>query len=176
MTTSASDTRARAKRIGEDVELLVAQLLDGVELVPDSAAEWYDAVVTADMFPPQDLTVFGGICLLWREAKIEIKACQQTVSNGDATRDGRWLFKGRDDGQHAHLVESNGIYALAVHREADVYLGREVIGLIVIPASTVSDHLEGRWYDSQRREGMVAQLSWSDLLSASDLLDGGPSA
>lgn len=168
-----SDARAVAKRIGEDVELLVAEVLEGVHLIPDSTVDWYDAVATVGVFPPQPPTVFGGICLIWRGAPVEIKACSLSVSNGDGNRHGRWLFKGRYDGQHQKLVDANGIYALAVYREADAYLGKEVVGLMVIPAATVDDHLKGSWYDSRRREGQIAQLSWSKLLDDRHLLSGG---
>jgi hypothetical protein len=139
---SQSDARAVAKAIGEDVEL-----------VPDSTVDWYDAIATSCVWP-QPPAIFGRICVVWRGAPVEIKACQVSVSKGDADCDGKWLFKGRDDGQHDSLLEHDGVYVLAVHREADVYLGREVVGLIVIPAATIGDHLDGSWYDSQRREGM----------------------
>jgi hypothetical protein len=169
---SQSDARAVAKRIGEDAELLVVQLLEDVQLVPDSAAAWYDGIATTALTPEYPIRL-GGICVIWQGARIEIKACQVSRSKRDVDSPGLWYFKGRETGQHARLEAETGLYALAVHREADTWLGREIVGLLIVPAATIGDILAERsaWYDSGRHEGFVAQLRWDRLLEEDDLFD-----
>lgn len=172
---------AEARRIGEDVEVLVARRLDGLALVPDDVSEWYDAVTTS-LLEPTDAVPFG-IPLVERGTKVEIKAARSETSNGDGTTPGRWYFRGRDDdrerpvdgdevgrdgdGQHARLLDASGMYVLAVYRDADP--AREVAASILVPASVVDEHLRGRWYASGRHGQQVAKLAWPALLDPAEV-------
>ena len=99
-----SGALATAKAIGTAIEDLVADDLCGLELALDEDAH-HDAVVSELLCPSLvEATVpvvFAGIPLVEVGTRVEIKAC---VRRDDHDRRGRWLLKGRDDGQHAALL------------------------------------------------------------------------
>lgn len=157
---------AQAKAIGEDIEEIVVDAVAGLEPEPEDDAH-HDAVV-ADLLSPSivETTVpvtWAGIPLVETGTKVEIKACKRWTSNGTHDIRGRWLCKGRDDGQHAALLDAAAVYMLAVYEEAPG--GEKVLWrLVVIPASLLDEHLRERWYGIDRRESTMAALSWSALL------------
>lgn len=167
---SSSPRKAHAKVVGEDVEDLVADTVDDLDLV-DEADAHHDAVTTGLLTPTPALP-FGSVCLLEAGTRVEIKTCCLETSNGDRPTPGRWFFKGRRDGQHAALLEDRGAYLLTVYRDPDQAgdQEREVVRMLLLPASIVDELLDGSWYDSGRTEGEVAKLAWTALL------DGGDSA
>lgn len=160
MSTSRG-RKAAAKRVGEDVETLVIDGVAELEAADDPDAH-HDAVVDG-LLTPTDHLPFGSICLLEDGTPVEIKACKLTTSNGSGrTAPGRWYFKGRDSGQHRHLLDTGGACLLAVYEETDA--GRELVELLLLPASIVDELLADAWYDSGRGEGAVAQLHWNAIL------------
>jgi hypothetical protein len=118
VSSDISPRRAQAKEIGVDVEFLVVDALGPVRVADDSHA-FYDAVTT-DVLAPD--TVAGnvpirfGVPLVEAGVEIETKSAKRRTSNGGGrTIRGRWLFKRRDDGQHAALLDANAYYALSVY-------------------------------------------------------------
>jgi len=162
----ADDLGSRVlKREREDVEFLAVAPIDGLHHVPDDADVHVDAVATSLVDADSGPVFWAGACLLERGTLVEIKAC--AIETGAAQSPGRWFFKGRDSGQHSYLKERDGIYLLAVYRE--VRDQRELVALIFVPAVRIGDLLEGRWYDSGRREGVVGKLRWTHVLDEDDL-------
>lgn len=166
-------TFADPKVIGTDIEDLVVDAVDCLEANPDED-DHFDAVVDGVLWP-RTLeagfpVIWAGIPLVEDGTQIEIKACVQERSNGTRDSPGAWCFKGRDDGQHASLLDSAAMYALALYRDASS--ARELLAIVVIPASILDEHLRGRWFDVDRREGTCAQLSWPTLIDEV-VLEGG---
>lgn len=159
--STTTGAKAAAKLVGEDVEDLVLQDVDALHPTDDPDAH-HDAVVDG-LLTPTDRLPFGSICLLEDGTPVEIKACKQSTSNGVGDVPGRWFFKGRDDGQHAHLLEQAGAYLLVVYSDVDDD-DRELVELLVLPATIVDELLADAWYDSGRREGAVAKLHWTNIL------------
>lgn len=164
---------AEAKRIGTDVESLAISELESVEESTDPNAH-YDARTTSLLCPSLETStvpvLFGGIPLVESGTRVEIKGTKKTVSNGpNRTTEGRWYFKGRDDGQHGSLVESGSMYLLAVHSDSPSG-ERVILALAVVPASLVDEHLRGRWTETSRREGTTAKLSWSHIFGSAGLV------
>jgi len=157
---------AQAKAIGADVEGLVLAQLDALAPADDDDAH-HDAVVS-DLLAPSlvNATVpvtWAGIPLVEVGTKVEIKACKRWTSNGTHDIRGRWLCKGREDGQHAALLDAAAVYVLAVYEGTPA--GEKVLwALVVIPASLLDEHLRGSWYSIDRAEETMAALSWTALL------------
>ncbi|WP_227132357.1 hypothetical protein [Halorubellus salinus] len=163
--STATGAKAQAKIVGEDLEWLVSRAVDGLALVDETDAP-HDAVAD-QLLTPTAVLPFGSVCLLEAGTPVEIKACRLQTSNGEhSTTPGRWFFKGRDDGQHHHLLERGGAYLLAVYRETPD--GREVVQMLLLPASIVDELLAGSWYGTGRSEGYVAKLSWRTILEDAD--------
>ncbi|WP_277542925.1 hypothetical protein [Haloarcula laminariae] len=159
---------AAAKAIGEDVEALVVSAVDGLDAEPDEDAH-HDATVEALLAPSLVETAvpvtWAGTPLVEIGTHVEIKACKRWTSNGTHDIRGRWLCKGREDGQHAALLDDGAVYVLAVYEVTPA--GEKVLwALVVIPASLLDEHLRGSWYGVDRREGSIARLSWTALLPA----------
>ena len=77
-----SRSLADPKAIGEDVESLVIDAVDGLAPAVDPE-DWYDAHAETVLGPrttPDDL-LFGSIPVVEAGTRIEIKACKRTVSN-----------------------------------------------------------------------------------------------
>lgn len=157
---------AQANAIGEDVETLVVDAVAGLDAEDDEDAH-HDAVV-ADLLAPSLLSTtvpvtWVGIPLVETGTKVEIKACKRWTSNGTHDIRGRWLCKGREDGQHRALLDAAAVYVLAVYEGSPS--GEKVLwALVVIPASLLDEHLRGMWTGVDRREGSVAKLGWGSLL------------
>lgn len=164
-----SPALAHAKRIGTDVEDLVLDAVEQLEPAADSHAH-HDAVTVALLTPSAaDRLQFGSIAVVEADTEFEIKAAIRRTDAADTPR-GRWFFKGCEDGQHAALLDSGGMYLLAVYEEDDDG-ERELVAMLVIPASVMDEVLRGRWYESGRREGLVSKLTWSALIDP-ESLDG----
>jgi len=164
--TVSSPRVAQAKAIGHDIEDLVLAQLDALVPALDDDAH-HDATVETLLDPSLVETdvpiIWAGIPLVETGTKVEIKACKRWTSNGTHDIRGRWLYKGRDDGQHAALLDDGAVYVLAVYEETPA--SEKVLwALIVIPASLLDEHLRGRWTGVDRREGSVAKLSWGAML------------
>lgn len=163
----ASPALAHAKRIGEDVEDLVVDAVDALAPADDPQAH-HDAETIAVITPSADgqLTL-GSIAVVEPDTDVEVKsAIRRTEAAG--TPRGRWFFKGRDDGQHDALVRSGALYLLAVYGEDDDG-ERELLAMLLVPATVIDEVLRGRWYESGRREGLVAKLTWTALIDPDDL-------
>jgi hypothetical protein len=155
---------AAAKAIGTDVESLVSGAVGGLALAVDEDAH-HDAVATA-LLTPSTIAVYVPVLfatpLVERGTQTEIKACVRERSKGARNAPGSWCFKGRDDGQHAALIEDAAVYLLAVYAENGA--DRELVAIAVVPATIVDEHLQESWYDVDRREETIAQLAWSHVL------------
>lgn len=157
--------RQRAKDLGSKIEELVATA-DELELVGDDRAEWHDARAT-DVLEPARGRRFGGICLVERDTPIEIKGCLVEQSNGaDRTTPGRWYIKKE---AHERLEAERGVYWLVVYERDPI----AIVGQIIVPAATIGEFLEGRWYDNGRHEGDVAKLGWPTILGDVTIAEGG---
>ncbi|MBX0323858.1 hypothetical protein EGH21_12540 [Halomicroarcula sp. F13] len=163
---SSTTELADPKAIGLDVEDLVVGTVDALAAAEDDDAH-HDAVVTELLCPSlvdADVpVVFCGTPLVPVGAHVEIKACKRWTSDGPGRSRGRWVLKGRDDGQHAALLDGASYYALAVY-ETTPGDERVLVAIAVIPASLLDEHLRGRWRETDRREGTLAKLGWPHLL------------
>jgi hypothetical protein len=163
--STTTGAKAQARIVGEDLEWLVSRAVEGLALVDETDAP-HDAV-TDELLTPSALLPFGSVCLLEAGTPVEIKACRRRTSNGEhSTTPGRWFFKGRDDGQHRHLLDRGGAYLLAVYRKPSDE--REIVQMLLLPASIVDELLTGSWYDTGRSEGYVAKLTWRSILEDAD--------
>jgi len=155
-----SQALAEAKAIGTDVERLVCDALP-LEAVTCEDAH-HDAEVSGVLSPDVDApfpVVFAGAPLAESGSHVEIKACKRTT--GAEARSGRWNFKGRDDGQHAVLVDRGAYYALAVYDDDGSAAARRVLAVAVAPATVVDSVLSDRWLTVDRAEGTMSRLPWS---------------
>lgn len=164
---------ARAKAIGHSVEDLVIEQFEALDAVFDENAH-HDAV-TDGLLSPQLVdaavpVVWAGIPLVETGTRVEIKAAKRWTDDGDSRLRGRWLLKGRDDGQHAAILDAAGVYALALYDETPAG-ERVLVAVAIIPASLLDEHLRGRWWSVDRREGTFARLGWPHVIDA-DLLGG----
>lgn len=154
----SSDPLAAPKAIGEDVEQLVVDAVDGLRAAVDPD-DWYDAHAETLIGPrTADVPHWSSICLLEAGTRVEIKACKRTVSNGTRDRNGLWTFQ---YDQHERLIEDGAVYLLAV------YVGgspKQLDEMLIIPASILDECLVGRWYDVDRHEGRLAQLAWPHVI------------
>lgn len=167
----SSPALAHAKRIGEDVEDLVLDAVD--ELYPADDSRAHHDAETATLLTPStaDQLTLGSIAVVEPDTDVEIKAANRRTEASGTPR-GRWFFKGRDDGQHNALVETGAMYLLAVYDEDDDG-ERELLAMLLVPASVIDEVLRGRWYESGRREGLVSKLTWSALIDPDDLTANG---
>ena len=156
-----SRSLADPKAIGEDVESLVIDAVDGLAPAVDPE-DWYDAHAETVLGPrttPDDL-LFGSIPVVEAGTRIEIKACKRTVSNGaQASRPGRWLLQ---TDQHEQLLDDGALYLLAVYEEIEATKRLET--MLIVPASIIDEILKDRWYEVDRHESAVAQLPWPHVL------------
>jgi hypothetical protein len=151
---------AQPKAIGEDVEQLVIDAVQGLRAAVDPE-DWYDAHAETAIGPRSAPSViWSSICLLESGHRVEIKACKRRVSNGTDDRPGRWMFQAD---QHARLLADNAVYLLAVYTEPSEKVLED---MVICPASILDECLAGRWYDVDRHEGSVAQLAWPHVLGS----------
>jgi hypothetical protein len=163
-----SKSLADPKAIGEDIERLVIDAVDGLRAADDSE-DWYDAVCETAIGPRrQPHLLFGSICLLGAGASVEIKACKRRVSNGaDRDRPGRWALQ---VDQHERLLAADAAYLLVVYSGG---VAREIEAMLVVPASIIDEVVRDSWYEVDRHEREVCQLPWPHVLGD---LGGGPGA
>ena len=154
--TRSRDPRAAPKAIGEDVEALAIDAVDGLQAAGNAEA-FYDAVATAAIGPRTAPGVsFGGTPLVEAGTLVEIKACKRRVSNGArGQRHGQWLIP--IDQLDAMMAES-GVFLLVVYEVCDD--GKRIVEMLVVPASLLDEHLRDSWYEVDRHEQAVAQLPW----------------
>lgn len=128
-------SRAQAKAVGERIEALVIERR-GLTQLDLEAIDAPDAL-GSDGTP------------------VEVKACRETISNGDAYGTaGRWYLRQR---AHEELVAQGGDYLLVVYREtSDDDL--EVVREELVPATIVGS-LVSTWTDVARDGEAVAKLS-----------------
>lgn len=171
-----SPALAHAKEVGVDVEFHVVDALEALRLADDPDA-YYDATTTAPLEPETlaglDVPAGMAVPVVPRGVEVEVKACRLEQSNGDRMTPGRYTFKGRDEGQHAALLDAAGYYVLAVHRGGS---DRALAGLAVVPVTVVDERLRGSWYAVDRCEGHMARLAWPRVLDRAAVLDGGEQA
>jgi len=156
---SRSDRLALAKAIGEDIEVVAIDVIDGLETSADPE-DYFDAVATKAITPAPEIGLrFSSIAIIEAGTRLEIKSCRHRVENGSDQRPGLWMF--RTD-QHERLLEDNASYLLAVY---EIHAqSRDLQQMLIIPASIIDEVLAGSWYGVDRHEGAVAQLSWSHIL------------
>jgi len=163
---SSERAHASPKHSGDTIEHLVVNR-NPLRHVSDRDASWHDAA-TVDVIAPSRRLRMGGVCLLEADTPVEIKAAQGLVSNGDHNVPGRWMVK-RD--AHERLLAADGAYWLVVYKPA----GRDtdLLGQIVISASLLDEHLDGRWFDgpAHRSEDEIAKLGWPHLLDRAEGLE-----
>lgn len=161
----STDPLAAPKAIGEDVEQLVVDAVDGLCAAVDPD-DWFDAHAETLIGPrTAEGLHWQSICLLEAGTRVEIKSCKRSVSNGERDRAGLWTFQ-KD--QHERLVDDGAVYLLAV------YVGenpKQLDEMLVIPASILDECLVGRWYDVDRHEGEMAQLAWPHLFGELEVDD-----
>lgn len=171
---SAETEFADPKAIGHDVESLVVDALDALEAA-DDLDDHHDAVASALLDPALVETtvpvVWAGVPTVATGTRLEIKAAKRSTSNGTGSVPGRWHFKGRDDGQHAALLEDGALYLLALYDQPGAGDSRRLLALVVVPATLLDEHLSGRWYDVDREEGTVAQLHWNHIIDGTEVFD-----
>lgn len=160
-TPLAVDPGLPPKLLGDGLEDELIARHDELVDVPDETCEWHDAYVD-ELWTPTGHLPFGGICLVEIDTPVEIKTAKVATSNGaNPDTDGRWYIK-RD--AHQRLVETRGVYLLAVYAEDEEDDQCVLLAQIVVPASLLDEHLKDRWYDSGRREGDVAKLAWTHVI------------
>lgn len=161
MASSTDQAKMSPKHLGDGVEGDVIQRFSTLEHVRDSEATWHDCVTTAPMFAgdPSEL-LWGGICAVEPQTPVEIKATLVVRSSGKRQRNGAWVIK---RAPHEQLLEAGGVYLLVVYQQRR---GREHLARMIVPAATVDDHIEDKWYDvsGDRSEQEMAQLVWTHLI------------
>jgi hypothetical protein len=167
MPVATDEALADPKAIGEDVEQLAIDAVPGLEPA-DARDDWFDAMTVAAVGPrTAERVVFAGIPIVPSDTHVEIKATQRRVSNGSRDRPGCWYIK-RD--QHDQRHEERACYLLTIYDDAGA--AREVVEIVLAPASIIDECVADRWYDVDRREGEVAQLPWPQILGDSGGGDG----
>jgi len=169
--SSADQAKISPKQLGDGVAGDVIQRFEEIEHVSDTEATWHDARTTAALFPDDpDELLFGGICAVEPDTPIEIKATLVVRSSGKGSqRNGAWYIKRK---AHDQLLEAGGVYLLVVYVQRR---GREHLARIVVPAATIDDFLQDKWYEvrADRSENEVAQLVWTEVIDESRLNGGG---
>jgi len=173
----STDSRplAEAKAIGTDVERLVCDALPLEAVAREDAHHDAEAagVLAPDSVDAPFPVVFVGAPLAEIGADVEIKACKRRTSDGSRSRSGRWNFKGRDDGQHAELLDRAAYYALAVYDDDGTAAARRVLAVAIAPATVVDAVLADRWLGVDRTEGTMSRLPWSLTSLAPAVTDSG---
>jgi hypothetical protein len=154
----SSQTTLSSRQAGENAESAVIQAVSGLEYVPDSEAEHYDARATTAV-SPSDQVQFGGICVLEDGTVVEIKSVM--VVYGESQTRGRYYLR---RGQHETLLAENGVYLFAVCEPTP---DRDVIRLKVLPA-TIVDEVIHSWITPDGRAD-YAQLAWSNVFDPSEV-------
>lgn len=164
-TTLDVNPQQPPKRLGDDLEAALVAHHDPLRAVPDDVCEWHDAYVDG-LWTPSGRLPYIGICVVEDSAPVEVKTAKRTTSNGDRETPGRWYIK---QDSHQRLLDADGVYLLAVYTDVDDGDACRLVAQLVIPASLLDPHLEDRWYDSGRREGMVAKLGFPNVIAESHL-------
>lgn len=171
MASSTDQAKMSPKHLGDGVEGDVIQHFAALEHVRDSTATWHDARTTGAMFAgdPDEL-LWGGICAVEPETPVEIKATLAVRSSGQGSqRNGAWVIK---RAPHEQLLDAGGVYLLVVYQQRR---GREHLARMIVPAATVDDVADGKWYDvgGDRSENEMCQLVWTNLIDEQRLNGGG---
>lgn len=153
------------KRAGTSVEDRIINREDALAWVSDREQTAWDAKTTG-VIDWRDGVPLGGVCVVEAGTPVEIKGCLPERSNGDRSTAGHWYVKRET---HETLADAGGVYWLTVYAPQPE---TPILAELVVPAATVGDVLAGRWYDSGRREGEVAQLTWTTLIGREAVEDG----
>jgi hypothetical protein len=156
------DNSMHPKRTGSSLEAAVIDPNTGIEFVPDTRAEWHDAVTTSLLTPSVERP-FVGICVVETGTPVEIKGTIPEQSNGDSNTAGRWFVK---RASHERLLKERGVYWLCVYAPSPL---TPILAERIVPASIMDELLAGSWYDNGRRE--VAKLSWTTLIDREEVGD-----
>ncbi|WP_415381452.1 hypothetical protein [Halosimplex sp. TS25] len=148
-----------SKKRGDSVESAVINADPGIEYVGDSEATWHDCRTIQCLSPCYERP-FLGIPVIESGTPGEIKSACVVRSNGDYDRSGAWYIKRQ---AHEKLLEAAGFYILVVYAPRPE---TPILRSVIIPASLLDEHLDGRWYDvdADRSENEVAQLTWTVLI------------
>ena len=154
-----SSTLGSSKKRGDSVESAVIDADPALEFVGDSVATWHDAR-TVKCLDPSSERPFLGIPLVESGTAVEIKGACVVRSNGNYDRPSAWYIKRK---AHERLLEAAGVCLLTVYAPRPE---TPILRSVIIPASILDEHLEGRWYDvdADRSESQVAQLTWTVLI------------
>lgn len=154
---SQTQVAADSVRLGDRAESAVIESVDGLEYVPDSEGEHYDAEPVTAIGPSDELD-FAGIAVLERGVPIEIKSCIPRLSSGQR---GRFYLR---RGQHDRLADDGGIYLFAVVSPHD----REPITCKVAAALSVEDVIPS-WRDAGAGRQQYSQISWPSIFDVSEV-------
>lgn len=171
-TDGYSPALAHARQIGDDAEFETITSIPALDFAEDVGAH-HDATVDAPLTITNtpDWLRLDGILAVAPGTIGEIKACKHRVSNGTGYTAGRWTFKGRDDGQHAHLLAEGGVYILVVYKDTDGDT-LSILGAVIITARDLDRLLSGHWSDVDRHERTMAKLGWPHLLDRTTINGG----
>lgn len=151
-----------SKAIGELVEDVVVDSVDGIEPVDEDDDYWHDAVSTGPIGAGADLATAGlDLDDVDDGTPIEIKGAQYRISEGTGQTVGRFYIRQK---QHGKLLDDDGAYLLAVYRptqDVDGGFDLELAGLVVASATLV-EATRNSWYELDRRE-TYTQVRWSDF-------------
>lgn len=116
----------------------------------DDGDHWFDAIASTEVTASMSGTIVDA------GTPVEVKGCAVRVSDGSASRRGRWWFR-RDS--HERLLQDAGEYALGVY-DSD---SADVLRIALTDAQTVDALLSDRWTSCGRdhRADQSAQLRWS---------------
>ncbi|MDY6779089.1 MAG: hypothetical protein SV760_00770, partial [Halobacteria archaeon] len=157
-----------SKAIGELVEDVVVETVDGIDPVDEGDGYWHDATVVGPIEATANVATVG-LCLddVGDGTPIEIKGARYRISNGSDDRDGRFYVRQK---QHGKIVDAGGVYLLAVYRPEQARDGGfdlRLAGLVFASADVVEER-RNSWYDLDRRE-TYTQVRWSDFPFNGDL-------
>lgn len=150
---------APSKRVGANAESAVIETVDGLEHVPDTDAEHYDARVCEPISPTPRLP-FVAMCVLEVGTAVEIKSA--SVVYGESQANGRFYLR---EQQHARLVDERGSYLFAV---CEPKPARPLIAMKVVPATIVGDIVPS-WRDAGDGRPACAQISWSKIFEPGEI-------
>jgi hypothetical protein len=155
-----------SKQGGERAAAEALQRLSGLGGVPDRVCPHFDAVtlrtLRADDDDDGDAPRMVGCEALPKGTRVEIKSVMVVYSGG--TR-GRFYFRPK---QHRHLLDSNGVYLLAVCEPTP---DRDILSLTVVTADHVDDALPG-WFNGGTDRSDYAQLAWTNFFDPDEVSDG----
>lgn len=169
------------KDAGELVASNVVGIVPQVDAVPDSTAEWYDAIVVEAIEPSLGLSLID-LDVVDVDVPVEIKAAQLRLASSQR---GRFFVRKR---QHERLVDEGGVYLFAPY----VPNGALPVRALAIATAEHVDALLAECQDGDTGDGWVdmgarrcevgyRQLTWSNVLdpriveglTATALADGG---